>query len=110
MEILDSVSDIELSGEDEDLEESDISESLHSLPSKQNIIRVGADRVGPSTIEIPEVHWDDKDDLPLAFFAGPGTSKEHEFSKIVTPKDMIKWSKRDFTPPNIVWDEKKQFR
>ncbi|KAJ8963472.1 hypothetical protein NQ318_018955 [Aromia moschata] len=102
LQIFEELSDIDLS----DDEEGDV-ENYHSEPVVETV-RVGADKVGPRTIETEEVIFDDaatddEDDLPLSELA-----KRIENSKekaVVTSKENIKWSRTHFQNLNIDWNE-----
>ncbi|KAJ8928034.1 hypothetical protein NQ314_019445 [Rhamnusium bicolor] len=89
-------SDLELSDDEAEYE------NEFQAPTR-DIVRIGADKVGPKTFEIAESHWDNEDDLPLSLFAGTGTKSK--FNDIITKKDDIKWCKRDFKNPDIVWNK-----
>lgn len=97
LDFLENCSDLELSDDEFGEEENDF-----QVPTT-NIVRIGADKVGPKTVEIQESHWDDEDDLPLSVFRE--TAGESIFKDIITQKKDIKWCKRNFHTPDIIWNE-----
>ena len=97
LDIWDNCSDIELSEDELGEEENEFPETV------QQTVRLGADKVGPNTVEDDEVHWDDEDNLPLSLLAGPSNIKN-----CVTEKASIKWCRHDFQSPDIVWNEVEQ--
>lgn len=87
-----------------DLSDDEVGEEEYMFENPKNAARLGADKMGPSSIEVNELHWDDEDHLPLSVFAG--SSKEESCYKgIITEKDSIKWGRHDFQQPDINWNE-----
>lgn len=89
---------------DLDLSDDEFGEEENQFPEHETaVVRIGADKMGPRTVEIPETHWDDEDDLPLSMFIG--TPDGPNFSGIITKKESVKWNRQDFQNPNLLWDE-----
>lgn len=102
LQIFNELSDIDLSNDESGEDEVEIDQS------PQQIFRVGADKIPSNKASNSEVFssdmaWDDEDDLPLSCFV-PIPSNFEEF-EIITPKESIKWRRREFSAPNIFWNE-----
>lgn len=96
LDILECASDIELSDDEQGTEENNFEDCVQA-------VRLGADKVGPNTIEIPEIHWDAEDYLSLSQLAQ--SSLEPPGLDCITDKTSIRWTRNHFETPEIVHTE-----
>ena len=64
---------------------------------------MGADKAGPNTIEIPEIHLDAEDYLPLFLFAQSCLEPPAlDLDSCITKKTSIRWSRNNFETPETI--------